>query len=274
MPGKPYDPEAFRRFEHEGWERLSAGYHHHWEALTTQAIPAMLAAVEIMRRDRVLDVACGPGYVAGAVAARRASVVGVDFSDNMIALARRNFPGLDFRNADAQNLPFADADFDAALINFGMLHFSEPEKALLEAYRVLKPGGRLAFTNWAPAEESAITIAMNAIAQAGSLRVELPAGTPLYRFADPDECHIALTGAGFGSVSSTPFELSWRLPRADLLMETFSQATARMSGLLAAQSPDALPAIGAAMAEACAPYDQGDVTILPMPAMLTVATKA
>ena len=56
-------------------------------------------------------------------------------------------------------------------------------------------------------------------------------------------------------------------------METFSQATARMSGLLAAQDAGALPAISAAMAEGCAPYDQGSVTILPMPALLTVAAK-
>ena len=171
-------------------------------------------------------------------------------------------------------MPFAEHSFDAVLINYGVLHFPNPEKALAESYRVLKPGGRLAFTNWAPAEDSAITIAMNAIAEAGSFEVGLPRGTPLYRFADHDECRKVLGAIGFEEVVCTDLLFAWRLPSPDALMETFRQATARMSGLLNAQEPQALPAISAAMADACAPYDQGDVTILRMPAVLSAAVKA
>ena len=274
MSGTPYDPAAFHRFEHDGWERLSLGYHRHWEALTTQAVPGLLAATEVAKGMHVLNVACGPGYASGAAAARGATTVGIDFSENMIVLARKVFSELEFQIADAEDLPFADGSFDVVLINFGVLHFPDPDKALAEAYRVLKSGGRLAFTNWAKSEKSAIEIAMKAIAEAGSLKVAMPAGTPLYRFADPDECDAVLGGIGFKNVTCTDLQLSWRLPRPDALMETFSQATARMSGLLEAQDPQTLPTISAAMAEACAPYDQGNVTVLPMPAMLTIATKS
>ncbi len=273
MSDAPYDPAAFRQFEHAGWQRLSDGYHRHWEALTTQAIPRLLTAAEITKGMRVLDVACGPGYVCGAATAWGAVTVGIDFAENMIALAQSIFSELDFRVADAEDLPFAEDIFDAVLINYGVLHFPDPEKALAEAHRVLKPGGRLAFTSWAPAEDSAITIAMNAIAEHGSFKVDLPAGTPLYRFADPDECQAVLGAIGFEAVTCTDLLFAWRLPRPDALMDTFRQATARMSGLLNAQDPAALPAISAAMAEACAPYDQGDVTLLRMPAMLTTAKK-
>jgi SAM-dependent methyltransferase len=274
MSGARYDPAAFRQFEHEGWQRLSQGYHRHWEALTTQAVPRLLAAAEVAKGMHVLDDACGPGYVAGAAAAWGATTVGVDFSENMIALARSIFPELDFRIADAEDLPFAENSFDVVLINYGVLHFPDPDKALTEAHRVLQQGGRLAFTNWAPSDDSAITIAMNAIAEAGSFDVELPHGTPLYRFADHDECEAALGAIGFENIACTELLFAWRLPRPDALMETFRQATARMSGLLNAQDPAALPAISAAMTEACAPYSQGDVTILRMPAVLTTATKA
>lgn len=273
MSETPYDTAAFHRFEHEGWERLSQGYHRHWEALTTQAVPGLLAATKVAKGMHVLDIACGPGYVSGAAAARGATTVGVDFSENMIVLARSVFSELDFQTGDAEDLPFAEDSFDAVLINFGVLHFPDPEKALSEAYRVLKTGSRLVFTNWAKSENSAIEIAMKAIAQEGSFKVGLPAGTPLYRFADPDECKAVLGGIGFENISSTELALTWRLPRPDVLMENFHQATARMSGLLNAQDPEALPSISAAMAKACAPYDQGNVTVLQMPAMLTVATK-
>lgn len=273
MARAPYDPAAFRAFEHAGWERLSEGYHRHWEALTTQAIPQLVAAGAVAQGSEVLDVACGPGYVSGAAAARRARTVGLDFSENMVALARSIFSELEFQVGDAQDLPFDDGRFDAVLINFGILHFPDPDQALAEAHRVLRPGGRLAFTAWAPAEESAISIAMNAIKEKGSLQVDVPVGTPLFRFADHAECQSVLADIGFTDVANTDSVLSWRLPRVDALMESFNQATARTSGLLNAQDPAALPAIKAAMTEGCAPYDQGTVTVLPMPMTLTAATK-
>ncbi len=273
MSGAPYDPADFSKFEHDGWQRLSLGYHRHWEALTTQAVPRLLAGTEVAKGSHVLDVACGPGYACGAAAAWGATTLGVDFSENMIALARSNFSELDFQTADAEELPLPADSFDVVLINFGVLHFPDPDKALGEAYRVLKLGGRLAFTNWARSDQSAITIAMKAIADKGSLEVGLPTGTPLYRFADADECNAVLSGIGFSNTTCTELPMTWRLPRPDMLMETFQQATARMSGLLGAQDPEALPAISAAMAEGCAPYEQGGVTILPMPAVLTIGTK-
>lgn len=273
MSGTSYDPAAFHQFEHEGWERLSDGYHRHWEALTTQAVPRMLAGTAVAKGMRVLDVACGPGYVSGAAAAWGAATVGVDFSENMVALAAKNFSELDFQKADAEDLPFPGDSFDVVLINFGVLHFPSPEKALAEAYRVLKAGGKLAFTNWAKSDTSAITIAMKAIIKEGTLDVGLPEGTPLYRFAEPDECETVLSNVGFSDIVCSDLQLTWRLPETDTLMETFSQATARMSGLLQAQNTELLPAISAAMEEGCAPYDQGGVTVLPMPALLTIGSK-
>ena len=148
-----------------------------------------------------------------------------------------------------------------------------PEQALAETYRVLKTGGRLAFTNWAKSEDSAIAIAMKAIIEKGALDVGLPMGTPLYRFADPDECKTVLGTIGFTNIACSEIPLTWRLPRPDMLMETFQQATARMSGLLNAQDAAALPGIARAMAEMCAPFDQGEVTVLAMPAVMTIAEK-
>lgn len=273
MSEKTFDPAAFRKFELEGWNRLHAGYHHHWEHLTTQAIPQMLNATGVSAGKHVLDVASGPGYVSGASAARGAETVGLDFSIKMRNLAEENYPDLTFQQGDAEDLPFPEDTFDAVLINFGVLHFPDADKALAEAHRVLKPGGRVGFTAWAGPENSAIGIAMGAIAKEGTLEVDLPVGTPIFRFSDHSECERVLGDIGFDEIESTDMLLFWRLTSPDSLMRSFQQATARTSGLLSAQDPVVLPAIAAAMAEGCKPFVRGDYAELPMPAVLTTGTK-
>lgn len=274
MTENAFDPDAFRAFEHEGWNRLYEGYHNAWEHLTTQAVGPMLGATNVVAGSAVLDVASGPGYVSSAAASRGAKTIGVDLSEKMTELAAANYPNLTFRLGDAEELPFSDNRFDAVLINFGILHFPDADRALSEAHRVLKRDGRLGFTAWAGPEGSAIGIAMGAIAKEGSLDVDLPQGTPIFRFADHDECRRVLTGNGYEDCSCTDLLLTWRLPRVDALMESFRNATVRTSGLLGAQDPAVLPAISAAMTEGCRPFDKGDHTALPMPAVLTVASKA
>jgi demethylmenaquinone methyltransferase/2-methoxy-6-polyprenyl-1,4-benzoquinol methylase len=92
-----------------------------------------------------LDVACGSGKLT-AVLARTAGdggrVVGLDFSPQMLDVARRDHPGIEFIEGDALNLPFGDSGFDTATIAFGLRNLADPVKGLLEMLRVVKPGGR------------------------------------------------------------------------------------------------------------------------------------
>ncbi len=274
MSADDFDPVAFRKLEHDGWNALYTGYHDHWAHLTPQIIPEMLRQTAVGPGKRVLDIASGPGYVAGAAAAAGADVSGIDLADNMRRLAAANYPQVSFQLGDAEDLPFDDQAFDVVLINFGILHFPNAEVALTEAFRVLRVGGRLGFTAWAASADSAIGIAMKAIEQEGALEVDLPKGTPTFRFADHAECAEVLARAGFADITSTDIMLRWRLPAPDALMSSFRQATARISALLGAQNPDHLPAIAKAMAQGCAPYAGAEFTELPMPAVLTCATKA
>ena len=84
-----------------------------------------------------------PMVILQIAAQRGASVTGVDFAPAMVEYARRLHPGLDFREGDANALPFGPATFDAAVASFGLLHFDRPEHALVEMRRVLRPGGRV-----------------------------------------------------------------------------------------------------------------------------------
>jgi ubiquinone/menaquinone biosynthesis C-methylase UbiE len=140
------DPAAFREFEHAGWEVNVAEYEDAFARLTRQAIGPLLEAVNARQGIRLLDVATGPGYVAAAAAARGARVTGIDFSAPMVARARDLNPAVEFQVGDAEALSFPDASFDAVVMNFGILHLARPERAMSEAARVLRPGGRFAFT--------------------------------------------------------------------------------------------------------------------------------
>ncbi|MHB8612284.1 MAG: bifunctional demethylmenaquinone methyltransferase/2-methoxy-6-polyprenyl-1,4-benzoquinol methylase UbiE [Candidatus Dormibacteraceae bacterium] len=92
-----------------------------------------------------LDVACGSGKltaVLAVVAGSRGRVVGLDFSPQMLEIARREHPGLEFIKGDALKLPFGDATFDASTISFGLRNLADPVRGLREMMRVVKPGGR------------------------------------------------------------------------------------------------------------------------------------
>src|SRR5690349_9155139 len=131
--------KSFAKFEHEGWQRAASKYDSAWANSTRQFIPPLLDAAEISGEMSVLDVGCGPGYVSAAAAARGANAHGLDFSKEMVGIAQKMFPGIEFQEADAQNLPFVNATFDRVLANFTMLHVSDPGRACAEACRVLKP---------------------------------------------------------------------------------------------------------------------------------------
>src|SRR6266849_1352700 len=92
-----------------------------------------------------LDVACGSGKLTAELArigGPNGRVVGLDFSREMIAIARLHHRGIEFMEGDALSLPFEDASFDAATIAFGLRNLSDPVRGLREMTRVLKPGGR------------------------------------------------------------------------------------------------------------------------------------
>ena len=140
--------QSFREFEQAGWEDAGvvANYHVHLSGVTTQSVDALLDAAGIHNGSRVLDVATGAGYIAGAATQRGADAVGIDFSAAQVRMARERYPAVRFEQADAEDLPFNSDSFDAVVNGFGMCHLPNPDVALREAFRVLKRSGRVAFT--------------------------------------------------------------------------------------------------------------------------------
>jgi demethylmenaquinone methyltransferase / 2-methoxy-6-polyprenyl-1,4-benzoquinol methylase len=92
---------------------------------------------------KALDVATGTGDLAIALEARGADVVGVDFSEKMLEVARQKSAAIDFRTGNALALDFPDNEFDAATVGFGARNFDDLDRGLAEMARVVRPGGRV-----------------------------------------------------------------------------------------------------------------------------------
>jgi SAM-dependent methyltransferase len=274
MASPDADSHAFHDFEHAGWERAAAFYGDAFGALTAQTADALLEAAGAGPGTRLLDVACGPGFIGGAAAQRGAAVVGLDFSAAMIAQARGRLPLLTFQEGDAEALPFDAASFDAVVMNFGLLHVARPDAALAEALRVLRPGGRYGFTVWAAPERAvAFGIALRAIETFGNRDVPLPEGPPFFRFSDAAETRRTLESIGFTSVEIRELPLTWRPASADAVFEALSRGGVRTAAVLRAQTPAALAAIREAVRRGVEAYAGDDGLEVPMPAMLASATK-
>ena len=260
---------TFRDFEHDRWQEAVETYAGLWSGLTRQTVRPLLDALSVSSETRLLDVSCGTGHVAAAAASMGASVTGIDFSSIMLSRARSLHPVLDFRLGDAEALEFPDESFDAVAINFGMLHFQRPEQALAHAFRVLRPGGRAAYTVWAPPGQSrAFEVVYGSIRDFGTLEVPLPPGPPFFRFSDPEESRRILLETGFRKPGIESLRLTWRVPSAPALLRAFEEGTARTGPTLLAQRPEDLDRIRRAILERASAYEVDGGLEVPMVAVL------
>ena len=120
-------------------------------ALFEEWPPRVIEAARIQSGQRVVDVACGTGVLARAVAERvgpEGSTVGVDINEGMLAVARAKSPGIEWRQAPAEKLPLDDDTIDSVVSQFGLMYFEDQQGALEEMIRVLRPGGNLAVAVW------------------------------------------------------------------------------------------------------------------------------
>lgn len=118
---------------------LSVGNATLWRVATTRAVGPRPG-------ERILDLAAGTGTSSASLARSGAHVVAADFSPGMIEVGKKQqagMPNIEFVVADGMNLPFADDEFDAVTISFGLRNIVEPQTALAELFRVTKPGGRI-----------------------------------------------------------------------------------------------------------------------------------
>jgi len=188
------------------------------EAHNQPLFEAVLDAAAVGPGTRLLDVGCGSGLTLVLAAGRGAIPSGLDVSPGLLGIARERLhraglPGADLRDGDMESLPFADAAFDAVTGVNAFQFAGDPRRALREAARVLRPGGRLVASLFAAPERSEGTVAheaMNALIPAERASDHAP-----YALSAPGNLESALVSAGLTPDSSGEVVCSWRYASMD-----------------------------------------------------------
>lgn len=265
--------DAFVTAERDGWHNRANAYGSHTARATLQIVPAMLDALRLRPGMHLLDVACGPGYVAGVAAALDVRSIGIDYAPGMVEAAKERFAHINFQVADAEALPFGDESFDAVACNMGLFHMGDPAQAMREANRCLRTGGRFAFSQWsAPADSTLYSIIFRAVSDIADLSRAVPA-PDAYALSNPDHVSETLTNAGFSETETRRLDTTL-IAEGDDFFEFFMTFGVRVPLIVAAQEPEVRTALHKRINADMAPFRTSSGFEVPMPSLLFTGTKS
>ena len=150
------EPKLHRRVQRYGWDRAVEDYDRYFVPVLRHCSERCVELIDLKPGERVLDVATGPG-VAAFMAADKVGpdgvVVATDIAEKMVDAAReeagrRGVSNMEFERVDAEDLSYPDESFDAVLCVLGLMFTADPQRAIDQIYRVLRPGGRAAVCVW------------------------------------------------------------------------------------------------------------------------------
>lgn len=244
-------------------------------ALFGQWAARVSQAAGIRPGQRVLDVACGTGILAREIASRVGAdghVAGIDPSPGMIAVAGRIAPKIDWREGVAESLPFPDGSFDAVVSQFGLMFFTDRQRALREMGRVLVPGGRLAVAVFdsldsMPAYATEVDLLERTAGRQAADALRAP-----FVLGDRSELAALFSEAGFAPVAIDTHRGTARFPTIRTMVEADLRGWLPVMGVVLTEEQ-----IGRILAEAeqaLGPYAMPDGRAeFPLSAHLVVATK-
>jgi SAM-dependent methyltransferase len=276
------DAEDYRAESRDKWERAAGGWERRRAAFQRAAQPVSMWLVEHVRPQpghRLLELAAGAGdtgLLAAELVQPGGSVLITDGAEAMAEVARRRaaelgVPGVDVRSMEAEWIDLPTASLDGVLCRWGYMLLVDPAAALQETRRVLRPGGRVAFSAWTDLAANPWFSAIGrALADVGLEDARAPGGPGPFAFSAPGTIDTLLEEAGFADAIVQPLDFTFRFASSD---EHFDQQL-DLSTNLAAQVGGLAPAdryrLRDALDARLAPHTQADGS-LELPARTWVA---
>lgn len=232
------DTSDFEHMERDGWSNpsIAKGYADGFEMATRLVAKKLAEAVGAKPNIEVLDLCTGHGVVAKELATRGAKVTGLDFSEPMISLAKSSVPNATFVQGDAMAMGFSNASFDAVTIGFGVPHFPDPLRGLIETARVLKTGGKIAFSIWhGKRSNGSFGWLFDAVERLADPLITLPSGPDAHVLVDFEVAKSMVEDAGFTDVKLTEVASELSLKKPESLFDLFDGSAVRTASLLSRQ---------------------------------------
>jgi SAM-dependent methyltransferase len=264
------DLGAYRAESRARWGDAAAGWEHRsrWFARMTAPVTAWLVEhTDPQPGETFLDLAAGPGEVGFAVAESLGAtgrLISGDFAPEMVAVARRagaarGLANVDYRLLDAERLDLPDDSVDGVVSRWGYMLLADPAAALLEARRVLRDDGRLAFSVWrGPEQNPWAALPALTLVERGHTAPPEP-GTPgIFALADPVRTRQLVRDAGFAEPEVEDVSFEFRYADVDDLWDSFVRMSGHAAHAIAGLDDDERAATRAAVAQALLPYRRND----------------
>jgi ubiquinone/menaquinone biosynthesis C-methylase UbiE len=260
------DVEAARERSRAVWDAMAAG----WEAgrieiwADSRAVGEWLVEkLDPQPGDTMLELAAGvgdTGFVAAQLVGPTGRVIITDFAPEMVAAARRRGTELgvanaEFRVLDAERMDLAADSVDAVLCRWGYMLMIDPRAAMVETRRVLRPGGRLAFSVWAdPNDNPWASLIGSILVVRGLMTPPDPNAPGIFALADPNRVRDLVTGAGFAEPELEAVPTHRRFADFEDYWRYLTELAGAISPVLRGLSPDERAAVRAHLRQAAAPF--------------------
>jgi len=266
------------------WSDVATGWDRHRESVEetkAEVVNRLLAVLALRPGERVLELGAGTGELARKLASAVGSdghVYATDAAAGMVELIRKttaDLPNVGTAQMDATDIGGTDATCDAVVFCMGLMFVPQPEQALSEIHRVLKPGGRLAATTWAAPEHNPwlTTIGMSAMMH-GLVSGGPPVGPGgVLSLGEPAVLEELATQAGFSNVSVEAIEPTFRFADVDEYVDHVTSLAPPLAAAFATASDDQRKAMRDTVAQATHRFATDDGLDIPARALLLSAAR-
>ena len=266
----PEQLEAERQRSRAEWDAVAPGWYAQREELWKVSRPVsewMIRRLDPQPGDTVLELAAGlgdTGLMAARLVGESGRVIITDFAPEMVAAARRRAEEMgvenaEFRRLDAEQMGLETISVDGVLCRWGYMLMIDPAAAFAETRRVLRPGGRLAFSVWAARERNpTLSLAGTVLVELGHIPPPDPEAPGAFVMADPERIRKLVVEAGFAEPEIEEVPFRWRFADQDAYWRFLTDTAASVSPVLRALSSEAQHLVRERAHEAARPFSSGE----------------